>query len=350
MANNSAYYEKVNIENEQRLRDLIKTLPPFCKQFFISLEGKSASRTRIAYAMDLQYFFQYMHDNNPALGKYEITQFPLTILDAITASDIEEYIYYLKLYERNGVARTNDERSIKRKLSCLRTFYQYYYKNEMIDTNPAIKVDLPKIHDKPIIRLDMDEVSELLDKVESGEDLTKKQQGYHERTKVRDLAILTLLLGTGMRVSECVGIDIKDIDFKSNGVKIHRKGGNEVIVYFGDEVKEALLNYLEERNVITTDPENADALFLSLQRKRISVRAVEKLVKKYASLVTNVKKITPHKLRSTYGTHLYEQTGDIYLVADVLGHADVNTTRKHYAQIEDSRRRQAAKYVKLRED
>ena len=92
-----------------------------------------------------------------------------------------------------------------------------------------------------------------------------------------------------------------------------------------------------------------NALFLSLQNKRISVRAVEKLVKKYSSLVTNLKKITAHKLRSTYGTSLYRETGDIYLVADVLGHKDVNTTRKHYAAIEEERRRKAANAVKLRE-
>ena len=93
-----------------------------------------------------------------------------------------------------------------------------------------------------------------------------------------------------------------------------------------------------------------NALFLSLQNRRITVRAVENLVKKYSKLVTNLKNITPHKLRSTYGTSLYRETGDIYLVADVLGHKDVNTTRKHYAAIEDDRRRKAAKYVHLRED
>ena len=86
-----------------------------------------------------------------------------------------------------------------------------------------------------------------------------------------------------------------------------------------------------------------------MQKNRISVRAVENLVKKYSRTVTTLKNITPHKLRSTYGTQLYRETGDIYLVADVLGHRDVNTTRKHYADIEDERRRKAAGKVKLRE-
>ena len=279
----------------------------------------------------------------------DIREFPISILDEIKPVDIEEYVYHLKIYEKDGVAHANGERGVKRKLASLRTFYNYYFKKELIDTNPAFKVDMPKLHDKAIVRLDSDEVSQLLDKVESGADLSKKQTFYHEKTKVRDMAILTLLLGTGIRVSECVGIDINDIDWKNNGVKVHRKGGAEVVVYFGEEVRESLLEYADERELINPLEGNENAFFLSMQRKRIGVRAVENLVKKYSKLVTNVKNITPHKLRSTYGTALYQETGDIYLVADVLGHKDVNTTRKHYAALEDDRRRKAAKYVRLRD-
>ena len=124
-----------------------------------------------------------------------------------------------------------------------------------------------------------------------------------------------------------------------------------MIVYFGDEVAQALTDYMEgDRKNVTPIAGHEHALFLSTQRKRIGIRAVENLVKKYAKHVTPLKKITPHKLRSTYGTALYQETGDIYLVADVLGHKDVNTTRKHYASVGDARRRTAAKYVKLREN
>lgn len=344
-----AYHENVNIKNELHLRELIAALPPFCKQFFIGIEPTTSSRTRIAYAYDLACFFDYLHENNPICRKYKITEIPLSVLDNLSPLDIEEYLFYLKYYEKDGVAHTNDERGLKRKLASLRTFYNYFFKNELIDTNPAVKVDMPKIHEKTIVRLDVDEVAQLLDEVESGESLTSRQQMYHQRTKTRDLALLTLLLGTGIRVSECVGLDLDDIDFKNNGIKVHRKGGAEVVVYFGDEVMEALMGYLEERRTITPVEGHTNALFLSLQNRRITVRAVENLVKKYSKLVTNLKNITPHKLRSTYGTSLYRETGDIYLVADVLGHKDVNTTRKHYAAIEDDRRRQAAKYVKLRD-
>lgn len=192
-------------------------------------------------------------------------------------------------------------------------------------------------------------MARLLDEVENGESLTEKQKQFHDKTKVRDLAMLTLLLGTGIRVSECVGLDLDDIDFNNGGIRIHRKGGKEVTIYFGIEVEDALKDYLEERMEMEPVEGHDNALFLSLQMKRMSVRSVEKLVKKYAKLVNPLKKITPHKLRSTYGTSLYQETGDIYLVADVLGHSDVNTTRRHYAAMEDSRRRSARDKVRLRE-
>lgn len=144
-------------------------------------------------------------------------------------------------------------------------------------------------------------------------------------------------------------MDISDVDFRNGGIRIHRKGGKEVTVYFGVEVEDALKDYLEERTQMEPAEGHDNALFLSLQMKRMSVRSVENLVKKYAKIVTPLKKITPHKLRSTYGTALYRETGDIYLVADVLGHADVNTTKKHYAALDDARRRSARDKVWLRE-
>lgn len=350
MKKERAYYENVDKKNEERLNEMFTTLPSFCKTFFRGIEHRTASRTRVAYAYDLGVFFDFMHENNPSLKKIPINEFPLSVLDAITAADIEDYLSYLKYYDKDGVAHSNDERGLKRKLSSLRTFYNYMYKHEYIDTNPAARVDMPVIHDKAIVKLDVDEVAILLDEVESGENLTKNQQRYHDKTKTRDLAIITLLLGTGIRVSECVGLNISDVDLKNNGIKIHRKGGNEAIVYFGEEVRDALLAYLEERKKVIAVEGHTDALFLSMQNKRISVRSVQILVKKYSQLVTNLKNITPHKLRSTYGTNLYNESGDIYLVADVLGHKDVNTTKKHYASLEDQRRREAVKYVHLRKD
>ena len=209
---------------------------------------------------------------------------------------------------------------------------------------------MPRIKEKAIIQLDPDEVANLLDHIENyGNQLTGVQLYHYNKQKYRDIAMITLLLGTGVRVSELVGLNIGDVDFKNNGIRILRKGGNEMIVYFGTEVEQALKDYLEiSRTAITPVAGHEEALFLSGQRKRISVDAVEKMVKKYASAIS-VKTITPHKLRSTYGTALYRETGDIYLVADVLGHSDVNTTKKHYAKLSDERRRSASKAVVLRE-
>ena len=222
----------------------------------------------------------------------------------------------------------------------------------MISKNPTLLVEMPKIHEKAIVRLDADEVAMLLDFVESaGNKLTGQALTYYNKTKSRDLAILTLLLGTGIRVSECVGLDLNDVDFKNNGITVTRKGGNQMVVYFGDEVAGALRQYIEnDRKASSPLSGHENALFLSTQRKRIGVQAVENLVKKYAKQVTPLKHITPHKLRSTYGTTLYQETGDIYLVAEVLGHRDVNTTRKHYAAQDEERRRMAARAVRLREE
>ena len=345
------YHEQTDVENTLRLRDVLKTLPPFCRDFFRAIEPRTTTKTRISYAYDIRIFFQFLLEQNPSFRDWSIDAFTVDVLDQLTAVDLEEYEEYLKVYQAGDKTETNGERGLKRKMSSLRSFYAYYFKREMIHTNPTVLVDVPKIHQKSIIRLEADEVALLLEYIEhGGDDLTGQKKVYYEKTKDRDLALVTLLLGTGVRVSECVGLDIEDVDFKNNGIKVTRKGGNEMVVYFGPEVEKALKNYLEVRKNIIPVEGHEHALFYSTQRKRIGVQAVENLVKKYARQVTTTKKITPHKLRSTYGTALYQETGDIYLVADVLGHKDVNTTKKHYAALDDSRRRQAATAVKLRED
>ena len=345
-----SYHEQEDIENTKRIRGILKELPPFCTDFFRGIEPRTSARTRLAYAYDLKTFFDFLKQANPELKSKKLRDLPLSLLDEIKLMDLEEYMEYLKCYSTvNREELMNTERGIMRKVSTVKSFYNYFYRTERIQNNPASLLQLPKIHEKEIIRLDVDEVARFLDEVEDGECLTEKQKAYHAKTKLRDLAMMTLLLGTGLRVSECVGLNINDVDFRNGGLRIHRKGGKEVIVYFGAEVEYALQDYLSEREHIVPEEGSEEALFLSMQRKRINVRSVEKMVKKYAQLVTPLKKITPHKLRSTYGTNLYRETGDIYLVADVLGHSDVNTTKKHYAALEDERRRSARNKVQLRE-
>lgn len=345
------YKEQNDIQNTLKLREVLSTLPDFCRDYFRAIDTTTTTKTRISYAYDIRIFFQFLLDTNPAFKDRTLRDFKVDVLDQIKAADLEEYMEYLKVYQSKDKTETNGERGLKRKISALRSFYAYYYKRELIHTNPTVLIDVPKIHQKTIVRLDTDEVAMLLDYIEHcGESLSGQKRVYYEKTKERDLALVTLLLGTGIRVSECVGLDIEDVDFKNNGIRVTRKGGNEMIVYFGDEVAKALKNYLEVRSGITPIAGHEHALFYSTQRRRMGVQAVENLVKKYAREITTTKKITPHKLRSTYGTALYQETGDIYLVADVLGHRDVNTTKKHYAAIDDNRRRKAATAVRLRED
>ena len=191
-------------------------------------------------------------------------------------------------------------------------------------------------------------VSRILEQAATGEDLTPRQKAWHKLTVKRDYALLSLFLGTGVRVSECVGINIPDVDLENNAFLVTRKGGNQVVLYFPPEVAEALAEYMVEREKVEALPGHEDALFLSMQKRRITQRAVQNLVKKYAAVAAPLKpKISPHKLRSTFATNLYNSTGDIYLVADVLGHSSVDTTRKHYADMTDARRRMAAEHVEL---
>ncbi len=353
------YHDEKDIQNTLQLRDVLKDFPPFAKQYFLGRESTTATRTRLSYAYDIRTFFRYLQESNPALAKRDIHTWDVSVLDEIQPTDIEEYEDFLKVYKVDsdvvGAPReetfTNGEKGLKRKMSALRSFYAYYYRRQMIRTNPTLLVDMPKLHEKAIVRLDAGESAALLDLIEhGGDDLTGQKKVYYEKTRVRDLAIVTLLLGTGIRVSECVGLDIGDVDFRNNGIRIIRKGGSESIVYFGEEVEKALKDYIEQRKSIIPQEGEENALFYSTQRRRMGVQAVENMVKKYARQITTTKKITPHKLRSTYGTALYQETGDIYLVADVLGHKDVNTTKKHYAAMDDARRRSAAGAVKLREE
>ncbi len=353
----TSYHEEEKQKDTIHLRALLEELPPFLHEFFRGIAQTTSVKTRIGYAYDLKIFFNYIAAHHKQWKGTPLEAMETKCLNQIDSDDIDRFMEYLTYYTHADpqnpgqvLEYQNDEKGKARKLAAIRSMYKYFYKKKKVNSNPASIVDLPKIHDKQIVRLDVDEVADLLDEVEKGENLTKRQKAFHAHTQKRDLALVTLLLGTGMRVSECVGINISDIDFRVGGVKVTRKGGNEVLLYFGDEVQEALEDYLIQRKNQPTKNEGDDAFFLSNRGTRITVRAVQNLVQKYARLVTSTKKISPHKLRSTYGTNLYQETGDIYLVADVLGHADVNTTKKHYAAIEENRRRRAAKYIKLRKD
>lgn len=344
------YYKNSKINLNNRLKEIEKELPAFCTDFFIGIEPTTSPLTRLNYAYDLRVFFNFLINEVSQFTDMSIEEITLDDFDSLDISHFEQYLNYLSYYNKDDDIIENHNTGKARKIASLKSFSKYFYKKGKISENKVALIDSPSIKEKTITRLEPDEIANLIDAVENGNTLTKKQQEYHKKTKKRDTAILTLFLGTGIRVSELVGLNVKDIDFKSNAFNVTRKGGNQVTLYFGDEVRNALLGYLEERKTIIPASGSENAFFLSLQKKRLTQRSIQNLVKKYSKTVTPLKNISPHKLRSTFGTRLYEESGDIYLVADVLGHKDVNTTRKHYAAMSEEKRRLAAKIIKLRED
>lgn len=346
---NNSYFNNVDKYNQQFLKQLRDELPPFLSDFFRGIDATTLVSTRVSYARDLLNFFEFLFTANPLLKDRDIKSFTLEEFAEIKPTDIEEYLEYLNIYtDKNDKTVTNGNSGRAHKLSTLRSVYHYFTSHKEIQSNPAAIVNMPKIHKKEICRLDLDEIHDFIQYMYNAENsLTGRQKAFFLKTKYRDIAIICVLLGTGIRVSELVGLDLEHIDFKHNGIFITRKGRKEQTVYFDKDVAKALKDYITlSRKLIVPVPGHENALFLSLQKKRISVDAVEKLVTKYASGISS-KHITPHRLRASYGTALYEATGDLYLTADVLGHESVETTRKHYAAMTEQRRRSAAGKVNL---
>ena len=343
-----SYFENREISCIQKINILLKELPYYVEDFFIGIANVTSPLTRLNYAYDLRIFFDFLAKK---LFRKDVLTITFDDINQLTASDIEFFINYLSFYTINDKKQRCTETGKARKLSTLRAFYKYFFNKGILNANVATKVSMPKIHEKEIIRLDVNEkvneIDDFLYVVESGNGLTKKQLAFHKAIGVRDSAIITLFLGTGIRISELVGLNIDDFDFNSNSFVVTRKGGNRSVLYFNEQVEKSLKEYLIERKANSLVSPNEKAMFLSLQNKRISTRTVQDLVKKYAHISSPLKKITPHKLRSTFGTNLYRQTGDIYVVADCLGHKDVNTTRKHYAALSEDIKKKATQNLSI---
>jgi len=340
------YIEERNKKTFALLDEAKKALPGFCNRFFLGISQVTAPLTRLNYAYDLKLFFEFLITEVTDFVEAEkkMSNFDIPDLGRVDVLHLEMFIDYLAM-------RGNNERAIMRKLSCLRTFFKYFFKKGEIKSNVLPNVDLPKLHEKSIIRLDRDEVAKIIKESSDGDGLTKGQRRFHSKLNMRDTAILTFFLSTGVRVSELVGLNVGDIDLNKGSFRVTRKGGNESVLYMTEELKTIMNEYMKgdtsEASAIEGLADNSPnaPLFVSLQGTRIGVRAVQNLVKKYAALASPLKKISPHKLRSTFGTNLYRATGDIYVVADVLGHRDVNTTKKHYAAMDEDIRKQAAKQL-----
>ena len=357
MANtDSTFHKELEIKTNMQLRELMKDLPDSVSDYMRAIATSTSPLTRLAYGYDLRIFFHFLTTERLEFSGRKPKELTIDDMARLTLKDIEVYQEYLATYVKptfdedeqpreNPDYVINEELGISRKLSALRSFYKYLYTHEYIPENVTEKIRMPKIKEKPVIYLDRNEVAKMLDTISTGEGLSSRQQKFVEHSRVRDLAMIMLLVGTGIRESELVGMDISDVDLDEEAFVVTRKGGNQMILYFNDNIRDALGDYMAIREGIEPLPGHEQALFLSSQRRRITTRAVQNLVKKYATVAAPLKrKLSPHKLRSTYATTLYRNTGDIYQVSKTLGHKNVSTTKRYTQESEDSNR-QASKHV-----
>ena len=187
----------------------------------------------------------------------------------------------------------------------------------------ASKVKIPDSDE--VIYLTIEEQVQFIDSIYDGAGLTGKQIAHHNKVRDRDVALVLLLLDTGMRISELHNSNIRDVDFKTCAIRIIRKGGKTQTLYFSDETKERLLYYLQQRNAICKYNEKSP-LFSSTDDKRLSIQAIESLFKKYQRAIFPGRKISPHKMRSSFAMAFYGETTDILALQKKLGHKTLAAT------------------------
>ncbi len=328
------YRTETDIRNNIKLERVIKNLPDHSLDYFVSLQNRSlATTTQLGYAYEISLFYDYLLTLKKYKG-YDKTTFPLELLDDVEKRDIERYI------AKKTEVKSDEGKS--RVLATLRSYFGYFNKNGDIKGNPAAIVDTPKLHKKNIVTMDADDIQRLLQAVERPPKTDdKKALKAHEKTVERDKAIITLLLGTGLRISELVGLNLSDIDWEKRSINIVQKGGNEDVSYFDKEVANTLAEYIEVGRPKLRPPEDENAVFLSTQHKRMTVRAIEIRIKKFAKEAGLSSKITPHKCRSSYGTFIYEETHDVYAVKDALHHASLETSKKYIGNGTERQRKAA---------
>ena len=350
-----AYRIETEQKYEKMLRKITDEFPDYCRSFFDYLRLNNEIRSCYSYAEDIKIFFEYLLQQNSQFGE-SIKEIPLDVLEKFVPVDFYEYMTYLSYYtDKNGIPHTNSDVTKKHKINSLKVFYNYYYNNKFISVNPTVGLRVKKPNKKEVIVLDIDEIHTLLSYVENlgvrleaelnsdeGNKSLSQRYTYYQKNKYRDKAILMVFLGTGIRVSECVGLDITDISFKDRSIKLIRKGGNEDHVFFNKEIYEALYDYIElERKVRVKEAQNQSILFYSSRNTRMGVRAMEKMVKKYVTeaLPERAEEISVHKLRASVATNAYQETRDIYAIANSLGHSSLAMVSKYAkARDEDKKR------------
>lgn len=337
-----SYYQDRLVKENEKLQSLKQTLPDYAVSFLNAKGVSCRTSSVVAYAFDLHLFFQYLQQHNPSLKDISIKDIPINFLSSLTFEDINEYQSYLKHGVRNdGHIYTSNEYTLSRRMSSLRSFFKYQVIHKYLPNDPtqgAERVRLKK--EKHIDRLSVTEARKITDAVENVQ-LSGRARLFREKTKYRDFAIITLLLNSGIRISELIGLNLDDVNFTSSQLTVIRKGGKKDTVYFNDETSAALMTYIElERNRYIGEDDKP--LFYSLRKKRIEVSTVQKMLREYGQhALPETERLYPHKFRKTYGTLLYEATGDIEEVANVLGHDSISTTSAHYIDKSERNKRHA---------
>ena len=331
-------------------------MPFFVKDYLMARSKSKEATTRYAYLIDLRVFLRFLKENNPLYKDVAIKDMDLEVLKNVTPRDINEYVNYLSAYEGTNGYQSNENEGIRRKLAALSAMYTYYCRSGELTANPVGAIELPKKVMKKNVFLEDDEIERIFQAIESGSTMSESgRKRFHDATKYRDLAIVTLLLSSGIRVSELVGLNLTDIDFDhplsdSEGNIVYRsvvtrKGGDDDYVYLTEDTVDIIRIYMEENRpgmLAGKGDENEQALFLSLRGKRISVGSVEALIKKYTKTTVPTKNIHPHSFRKTRGTRLYNETGDLQLTANVLGDKTLDVVSRHYVSVYDSKKINAA--------
>ncbi len=233
------YREEVDAKRILQIRSICRGLPQACSDFLRAIAVTTGTFTRLAYALDLRTFFEFLHEERIYYAQKDLILLDDADIAHLTQSDLTAYTEYLTYYLKNNEDHTGEDRvyvnhdlAIKRKMCSIRSFYDYMFKNQRISSNVTELVPLPKIHEKPIIRLSRDEMVRILSTARTGDDMSQGQKRFQQITAERDYALRSMFLSTGIRVSECVGINIEDVDMENNAFLVTRKGGNQVVLYF----------------------------------------------------------------------------------------------------------------------
>ena len=326
-----------------RCEDLEKQLPSFLRGFFAYLRGNVLPRTRLSYLRDIRFFCQYLIEQTDLTSAKNISDIKLTDFNKIKATDVNLFMDYCRRYtvekDDSIVVYENGNKTLARKKSSLSVMFKQLYRDELMKTNITDGFDpirVPKAGEREIKALQDDEVMVMLDAVSTGEHLTDKERQYWKKTKRRDKAILVLFLTYGLRLFELQQLNVSSFNFSRGEFKIYRKRDKEAVMPLNESVTQVITDYLENERADDSilDETHKDALFLSLQGKRMTERQIRQLVKKYTSIgmATSRKAgYSPHKLRATAATSLIGRGNSIFDVQALMDHEQVTTTQLYAA-------------------